>query len=125
MISCKLGLSFNGQQGEPKSVGRQVLAAGFIAAGIIDGARLILNSHEGRVDLFALQVDADRSGYFDNNPSRSRETVWGRYPTFPLTTKSTAAKLKNIRLNLFYIGFQHVGGSYQSARYQKPVLTGL
>jgi len=82
MISCKLGLSFNGQQGEPKSVGRQVLAAGFIAAGIIDGARLILNSHEGRVDLFALRVDADRSGYFDNNPSRSRETVWGMYTTF-------------------------------------------
>jgi hypothetical protein len=38
----------------------QVPAAGFIAAGIIDGARLILTSHEGRVDLFALgltQID--------------------------------------------------------------------
>ena len=72
-----------------------------------DGARLTLNSPEGRVDLFALRVDADRSGYFDNDPSWSHETVWGAYSTLPLTTKSTAATLNNINLDLFYIGFQH------------------
>ncbi|MFY9987987.1 MAG: alginate export family protein [Chthoniobacterales bacterium] len=72
-----------------------------------DGARLTLNSPQGRVDLFALRVDADRSGYFDNDPGWSNETVWGLYSTFPLTTKSTAAAFNNISLDLFYIGFQH------------------
>ena len=33
--------------------------------------------------------------------------MWGVYSTFPLTTKSTAATLNNISLDLFYIGFQH------------------
>ncbi|MGA8659744.1 MAG: alginate export family protein [Chthoniobacterales bacterium] len=79
-----------------------------------DGARLILNSPEFRVDLFALRVDADRSGYFDDDPSWSRETVWGMYSTFPLTTKSTTAKLNNISLDLFYIGFQHVGARFNA-----------
>jgi hypothetical protein len=79
-----------------------------------DGARLILNSPEARVDLFALRVDADRFGYFDNDPSWSHETVWGGYSTFPLTTKSTTAKLNNISLDLFYIGFQHVGAQYNA-----------
>ena len=77
-----------------------------------DGARLTLNSPNGRVDLFALRVDADRSGYFDNDPSWSHETVWGAYSTFPLTTKSTAATLNNINLDLFYIGFQHGGARF-------------
>jgi hypothetical protein len=72
-----------------------------------DGARLILNSSNGRVDVFALRVDPDETGYFDNDPSWSHATVWGVYSTFPLTTKSTAAKLNNISLDLFYIGFQH------------------
>src|SRR5258708_37674264 len=74
-----------------------------------DGARLILNSSEGRVDLFALRVDPDETGYFDNDPSWSHATVWGVYSTFPLTTKSTAAKLNNISLDLFYIAFHHGG----------------
>src|SRR5258708_6043341 len=77
-----------------------------------DGARLILNSSEGRVDLFALRVDPDETGYFDNDPSWSHATVWGVYSTFPLTTKSTAAKLNNISLDLFYIGFQHGGAQF-------------
>jgi hypothetical protein len=72
-----------------------------------DGVRLTFNSPRARVDLFALQVDADRSGYFDNDPGWSHETVWGMYSTFPLTTKSTAATFNNISLDLFYIGFQH------------------
>jgi hypothetical protein len=72
-----------------------------------DGARLILNSSDGRVDVFALRVDPDETGYFDNDPSWSHATVWGVYSTFPLTTKSTAAKLNNISLDLFYIGFEH------------------
>jgi Alginate export len=72
-----------------------------------DGARLILNSSDGRVDVFALRVDPDETGYFDNDPSWSHATVWGVYSTVPLTTKSTAAKLNNIGLDLFYIGFQH------------------
>jgi Alginate export len=72
-----------------------------------DGARLILNSADGRVDVFALRVDPDETGYFDNDPSWSHATVWGVYSTFPLTTKSTAAKLNNISLDLFYIGFEH------------------
>jgi hypothetical protein len=77
-----------------------------------DGARLILNSSEGRVDVFALRVDPDETGYFDNDPSWSHATVWGVYSTFPLTTKSTAAKLNNISLDLFYIGFQHGGAQF-------------
>jgi Alginate export len=77
-----------------------------------DGARLIFNARHGRVDLFALRVDADRSGYFNNDPSWSHETVWGLYSTFPLTTKSTAAKLNNISLDLFYIGLQHGGARF-------------
>jgi Alginate export len=72
-----------------------------------DGARLILNSSDGRVDVFALRVDPDETGYFDNDPSWSHATVWGVYSTFPLTTKSTAAELNNISLDLFYIGFEH------------------
>jgi hypothetical protein len=77
-----------------------------------DGARLIFNSPRGRADLFALRADADRSGYFDNDPSWSHETVWGIYSTLPLTTKSTAATLNNISLDLFYIGFQHGGARF-------------
>jgi hypothetical protein len=77
-----------------------------------DGARLILNLSEGRVDLFALRVDPDETGYFDNDPSWSHATVWGVYSTFPLTTKSSAAKLNNISLDLFYIGFQHGGAQF-------------
>jgi hypothetical protein len=57
---------------------------------------LILNSSKGRVDVFGLRLDPDEAGYFDNDPSRSHETVWGLYSTFPLTTKSTAAALNNI-----------------------------
>jgi Alginate export len=72
-----------------------------------DGARLTFNSPSARVDLFALRVDADRSGYFDNDPGWSHETVWGAYSTFPLTPKSTATTFNNISLDLFYIGFQH------------------
>ena len=77
-----------------------------------DGARLILNWSEGRVDAFALRVDPDETGYFDNDPSWSQETVWGVYSTFPLTTKSTAAMLNKIALDLFYIGFQHGGAPF-------------
>jgi Alginate export len=77
-----------------------------------DGARLILNSSNGRVDLFALRVDPDETGYFDNDPSWSHATVWGAYATVPLTTKSTAARLNNIGLDLFYIGFQHGGAQF-------------
>ncbi|MEY2602641.1 MAG: hypothetical protein QOH31_399 [Verrucomicrobiota bacterium] len=77
-----------------------------------DGARLILNSSKGRADVFALRVDPDETGYFDNDPSWSHETVWGIYSTFPLTTKSTAATLNNISLDLFYIGFQHGGAQF-------------
>jgi hypothetical protein len=77
-----------------------------------DGARLILNSSNGRVDVFALRLDPDETGYFDNDPSWSHATVWGVYSTVPLTTKSTAAKLNNISLDLFYIGFQHGGAQF-------------
>jgi hypothetical protein len=42
-----------------------------------NSGRLIFNSRHGRVDLFELRVDADRSGYFDNDPSWSHEMVWG------------------------------------------------
>ena len=66
-----------------------------------DGVRLILNSSKGRVDVFGLRVDPDETGYFDNNPRWSHETVWGVYSTWPLTTKSTAATLNNISLDLF------------------------
>ena len=62
-----------------------------------DGARLILNSSNGRVDVFGLRLDPDETGYFDNSPRWSHETVWGLYSTFPLTTKSTAATLNNIK----------------------------
>jgi Alginate export len=79
-----------------------------------DGARLILNWPEARVDLFALQLDADRSGYFDNNPGWSHETVWGLYSTYLLTTKSTAATLNNISLDLFYFGFHHDGAQFNA-----------
>jgi hypothetical protein len=77
-----------------------------------DGARLTFNSPTTRIDLFALRVDADRSGYFDNDPSWSHKMVWGMYSTFPLTTKSTAATFNNISLDLFYIGFQHGGAQF-------------
>ena len=77
-----------------------------------DGARLILNSSRGRVDVFGLRLDTDETGYFDNSPRWSHETVWGLYSTFPLTTKSTAATLNNISLDLFYIGFQQAGAQY-------------
>ena len=77
-----------------------------------DGARLILNSSKGRVDVFGLRLDPDETGYFDNNPRLSHETVWGLYSTFPLVTKSTAANLNNISLDLFYIGFQQAGARY-------------
>jgi hypothetical protein len=77
-----------------------------------DGARLILNSSNGRVDLFGLRLDRDETGYFDDSPRFSQETVWGLYSTFPLTTKSTAATLNNIHLDLFYIGFQQGGAQY-------------
>jgi len=77
-----------------------------------DGVRLILNSSKGRVDVFGLRVDPDETGYFDNNPRWSHETVWGVYSTWPLTTKSTAATLNNISLDLFYIGFQHGGAQF-------------
>ena len=77
-----------------------------------DGARLILNSSKGRVDVFGLRLDPDETGYFDNDPSWSHQTVWGVYSTFPLTTKSTAATLNNISLDLFYIGFQQGGAQY-------------
>jgi hypothetical protein len=69
----------------------------------------VARSVKGRVDTFGLHVDPDETGYFDNNPSWSHETVWGVYSTLPLTTKSTAATLNNISLDLFYIGFQHGG----------------
>jgi hypothetical protein len=77
-----------------------------------DGARLIFNSPEGRVDLFALRVDADKTGYFDNDPGLSHENLWGLYSTIPLTTKSTAATLNNISLDLFYIGFSHLDARF-------------
>jgi hypothetical protein len=77
-----------------------------------DGARLILNSSKGRVDVFGLRLDPDETGYFDNNPRWSHETVWGVYSTVPLTTKSTAATLNNISLDLFYIGFQQGGAQF-------------
>jgi hypothetical protein len=77
-----------------------------------DGARLILNSPNARVDLFGLRLDPDETGYFDNSPRLSHQTVWGIYSTFPLTTKSTAATLNNISLDLFYIGFQQGGAQY-------------
>src|SRR5258707_4528988 len=77
-----------------------------------DGARLILNSSKGRAHVFALRFDPDETGYFDNDPSWRHETVWGIYSTFPLTTKSTAATLNNISLDLFYIGFQHGGAQF-------------
>ena len=38
--------------------------------------------------------------------------MWGVYSTLPLTTKSTAATLNNISLDLFYIGFQHDGAQF-------------
>jgi hypothetical protein len=79
-----------------------------------DGARLILNWPKARVDLFALWPDADQTGYFDNNPSQSHEAVWGVYSTYPLTTKSTAATLNNISLDLFYIGFHHDGAQFNT-----------
>ncbi|MBV9272523.1 MAG: alginate export family protein [Verrucomicrobia bacterium] len=79
-----------------------------------DGARLILNWLKARVDLFALWPDEDRSGYFNNNPSQSHESVWGVYSTYPLTTKSTAATLNNIGLDLFYIGFHHDGAHFNA-----------
>jgi hypothetical protein len=72
-----------------------------------DGARFIYYSPKARVDAFALQLDADRPGYFDNDPSQSHTTLWGLYATIPLTTKSTAAKFNNIALDLFYLGFYH------------------
>jgi len=59
------------------------------------------------VDAFALQLDPDRPGYFDNDPSQSHTTLWGLYATIPLTTKSTAARFNNIALDLFYLGFYH------------------
>jgi hypothetical protein len=77
-----------------------------------DGARLILNSSRGRVDVFGLRLDKDETGYFDNSPRWSHETVWGLYSTLPLTTKSTAATFNNISLDLFYIGFQQAGAQY-------------
>jgi alginate export protein len=77
-----------------------------------DGARLIFNSPKARVDLFGLRLDADRPGYFDNDPSWSHENLWGLYSTIPLTTKSTAATLNNISLDLFYIGFSHDGAQF-------------
>src|SRR5258708_9224282 len=72
----------------------------------------MITSSEGRVELVALRVEPDETGYFDNDPSWSHETVWGVYSAFPLTTKSTAAKLNNISLDLFYIGFQHGGAQF-------------
>lgn len=72
-----------------------------------DGARFIYNSPKARVDAFALQLDADRPGYFNNDPNWSHQTLWGLYATIPLTTKSTASTLNNISLDLFYLGFNH------------------
>ena len=72
-----------------------------------DGARFIYYSPKARVDAFALQLDPDRPGYFDNDPSQSHTTLWGLYATIPLTTKSTAARFNNIALDLFYFGFYH------------------
>jgi len=72
-----------------------------------DGARFIYYSAKARVDAFALQLDPDRPGYFDNDPSQSHTTLWGLYATIPLTTKSTAARFNNIALDLFYFGFYH------------------
>ena len=48
------------------------------------------------LNCFGLRLDADETGYFDDSPRFSRETVWGFYSTLPLTTKSTAATLNNI-----------------------------
>ena len=70
-----------------------------------DGARFIYYSAKARVDAFALQLDPDRPGYFDNDPSQSHRTLWGLYATIPLTTKSTAARFNNIALDLFYLAF--------------------
>ena len=39
-----------------------------------DGARFIYYSPKARVDAFALQLDPDRPGYFDNDPSQSHRT---------------------------------------------------
>jgi hypothetical protein len=72
-----------------------------------DGARFIYNSSNARVDAFALQLDPDRAGYFNNDPVWSHETLWGVYATIPLTTKSTTSTLNNIALDLFYLGFKH------------------
>jgi Alginate export len=44
-----------------------------------DGGRLIFNSSKGRVDVFGLRLDTDETGYFDNSPRWSHETVWGLY----------------------------------------------
>jgi hypothetical protein len=77
-----------------------------------DGARFIYNSPKGRVDAFALQLDPDRPGYFNNDPSWSHETLWGVYTTIPITTKSIASRFNNIGLDLFYLGFKHVGARF-------------
>jgi hypothetical protein len=79
-----------------------------------DGARLIFNSPKARVDAFALRLDADRAGYFNNDPSWSRQTLWGVYASVPLTTKSTASALNNIALDLFYLGFNRGGARFNA-----------
>jgi hypothetical protein len=48
-----------------------------------DGARFIYYSPKARVDAFALQLDPDRPGYFDDDPSQSHTTLWGLYATIP------------------------------------------
>lgn len=77
-----------------------------------DGVRFIYNSPKARVDAFALQLDADRAGYFNDDPSWSQQTLWGFYATIPMTTKSTASTLNNIALDLFYLGFKHDGARF-------------
>jgi hypothetical protein len=62
---------------------------------------LTLNSPVTRADLFALRVDPDESGYFDNYRRWSHETVWSVHLTSPQATKSTATTLNNIGLDTF------------------------
>ena len=62
-----------------------------------------LNSPVTRADLFALRVDPDESGHFDNYRRWSHETVWSVHSTSPLTMKSTATTLNNIGLDTSHL----------------------